>query len=104
MEKVGSGNPLVSDEAEYPFESNIRETTIFRTGKPYKYCFSYNMIIWDKTPEAGVSRIMPVIAHQKVVILLKGIRTGNLTINKDTAVLYFKFVAFINFNDTAIQS
>ncbi len=61
------------------------------------------MIFWYKAPEPGVSRTVPVITHHEKIIHLKGIGSGNLTIDVDLIASHLQIILFISFDDPPVE-
>ena len=44
------------------------------------------MILWNEAPVATISRVVAVVTHHIVVVHLKGVVRGGLSVNEDSAV------------------
>jgi NAD(P)-dependent dehydrogenase (short-subunit alcohol dehydrogenase family) len=61
------------------------------------------MIFRNKSPKAGVSRIMTVISHHPVIIHLESILIGFLAVNINLSIFHRQFITLVNMNRTLIN-
>ena len=86
---------IYTREQAVPTDLAFEPSTVRVKRQPDKDRLAHHMIFRHEAPEAGVCRVVAIVAHQPVVIHLEGISVGFLTVDVNLAVLHLKVVAFV---------
>src|SRR5690606_38043250 len=82
----------------------VNPAIIIAIAQPYKRGLAYDMIFGNKAKEAGIGRIVPIVAHHPVIIHFECVAGNSFAIDVSHIIFFcIRRIVFVNLNNATVQ-
>ena len=90
-------------QAEMEVEYSVPANAVLALREGNEERFTYDMILWNKAPEARICRVVAVVAHHKVVVHRKGVGCNLYAINEYFVAIHAQVVSLILIDNSLVE-